>query len=1397
MMTRTRSSHAGAALVLGPALAGSVLALLGGRLAALAGALAAVLALVVLTLWLGRGGRARATMLATGVGLPLVVLAACWPELLPLPSAPEMLSRGVATLEARWNDVVRRLEDAVIDVPPPGSDYAWIAERQARLGTRAGLSVMSPDASAVLAWQGWTTRLSDDERATLVERMGEGGGSIVLRRGFAVRLMHARPVIDGSGRVVQVVAAERPLAEEPSPGELSSGLHSALLARVRWEAIGEGVRAEFGSGIGELDAGDSGFGATRPSAERRDVPLWSLVPLMSGGRLAGRVSLGLRSDSSLRASQAERRKTVVAIAVAASVLLLIASGALPWWSLLLVRVVLLVPANWAAWSSRSPAGPGWLSFAEVDGLPAISERLWHTPYDAALTGLVLVGLVSLAPLPRGRAARRLVLALGAGVLAAGLVVSWRLTTWHAVAPGEVLLLPFDRIGPRTASMLALVSLPWAGAILAVRGVRPEGRRWLVYAAIFAGVVTGIVHGAALSAAARQIAETELAGRVKNRVEIWAAALLDTLETAVPSRSGGVLTPDRDAIDLWWNSPLGRLGLASGVWKFDPGDAERPVDAFLTGIPPVTRPSQLAAVGQVSLGPFPRAETGPELDAIEFVEGVVELLVAEVQRPNGGAWMAAVLVEPGNLPGRDPEDPLRGARATKHAARGLHAASLEPRLAWFDESGERLGTDIALGPPAPRAPPPEPRWRRADVGGRTVALLEMPDAMLRGTVTAVVVPLDALARSALAVAWSLVLALITILSIACRALLSSPFESARAVGSAVRSLATHFRGQLAVAFVAVGLMALLALAGVGRATARRQALAQVNGEATRLVHFARQLVEDYERFVPESPLRSGPNDDADEVAAWFARALGEDVSVWRSGTLIATSRPDLVRAGLWPERLPGALWDAVASARRPLAIEPFLLRSGLRPATITVAHGPFRAWEGEGGVVSIPLGSVGARLAQQLADIDRALLVSSVLLVALSIMLLVPATRRLVAPLALLERATARIAGGEFDTVVPDVGYEETRTLARSFKTMTASLAAQRLSLERRRQAIETLIETMPVAVAAFAGTRVIASNPKAQELLGTTLESAGDGGGRGPLVDAVRALRRSRGETVRTVELPGEEEDAVSRLMRVVGTDLPELVDGEPARLIVIEDMTDALRAERLTAWAEMARRIAHEIKNPLTPISLMVEHVRRLARRDDPRLRDTLEECLTTIADQVAVLRDTSREFSDYARLLVPHPSRLELSAELKKWLAPYLTAPPDGVTLELASDDAPYPVEADARLLRRAVTNLVDNALAAVRGGGRIRIRCARDAETGEIRLSVEDTGPGIDPDRVGALFEADVTTRDFGSGLGLSIVREAVEAHGGRVEVDPGPGVGARFTIVLPAAEAAATPRGNGGD
>ncbi|HHN75357.1 MAG TPA: HAMP domain-containing protein, partial [Acidobacteria bacterium] len=954
----------------------------------------------------------------------------------------------------------------------------------------------------------------------------------------------------------------------------------------------------------------------------------------------------------------------------------------------------------------------------------------------------------------------------------------RLTLATELSPGAVVL-PAESSVAGVLVMVAFAALPWAGFQLALQGLGGAvgGRTWLV-AALLAGLSAGTVHALTLPAAGRQRAVGELAPELLQRGLTWEEALLETLALAVPPDRRQVLARERDAIDLWWNSPLGRLGLASGVWKYDAQG--RLVDRFITGIPPVDPQPRLVAanLGDEPPGPFPRRFDAPGLETQRFVEGQFRLVRAEVMRADGGSWLAAVLAEPGNIPSRRANDPLGAAiRAETREPILPRRGALEPRLAWFDPAGHLLDSELESGPPAPLAPPTTPRWRRIhEPGSRSYDIYEVADTT--GTLCLAVVPPGLLEMAAIPVGWAVSLLLCALLTLALHRIQQDPRGALLGIFPRLRAAAGRFGVQVGLVLVVAGLAPLLALAGAGRAAASAQAHQRLTSDGRRTAHFARRLVEDYLALGEGEPLAAT---DAEPIAAWLARTLGENLFLWRDGALVAGSRSDLVRAGLWPERLPGRTWRELTLGRRPLLIR----RDGLLSEAASgaaVVYSPYRGPDGSPGVLTIPLARAGQRYAESLTDMDRALLVSTALLLALSFALLRPATRRLVRPLSQLEQATGRLAAGHFDSPIPVAGCEETRSLGRAFRLMARSLAAQQRGLERRRAAIETIIASIPLAVMAVTRDgKVWAANPRAGQLLAVTPAETvrlGDD----PLARTVQRLIGEGGERRESLEVDQGDQ---RRHLRVSALDLPGLEEGRGLRLIVIEDLTDAVQSERLAAWAEMARRIAHEIKNPLTPISLMVSHVQRLLERRDPKLEQNLTRALTTIDQQVQVLRETAREFADYSRLLRARLEAIDLAPELRTWLAAYALAEDDATPLHMEGPESLPPLPADVRLLRRAVVNLVDNArAAAAETGGAVRVGWGvRDDPTPAIWISVEDDGPGIEPGTLSRLFEPDVTTRETGSGLGLPIARQAVEAHGGTIEVDSTPGRGSRFTVVLP--------------
>jgi signal transduction histidine kinase len=226
----------------------------------------------------------------------------------------------------------------------------------------------------------------------------------------------------------------------------------------------------------------------------------------------------------------------------------------------------------------------------------------------------------------------------------------------------------------------------------------------------------------------------------------------------------------------------------------------------------------------------------------------------------------------------------------------------------------------------------------------------------------------------------------------------------------------------------------------------------------------------------------------------------------------------------------------------------------------------------------------------------------------------------------------------------------------------------------------------------------------------------------------------------------------------------------------------DLERSNRLAAWAEMARQVAHEVKNPLTPIQLSTEHLRRVWERGSPDFAATLEVCTQTILKQVRTLRGMVTEFSAFARPPAPVLEPQDLGRIVDDALRAYRSALPESVELVVEAAEPLPAVHADRRLLERAVVNLVENALQAIGERGRVQVRVG--AGDGRVGVTVADDGPGMDADVQARVFEPFFSTKTGGSGLGLALVKKIAEDHGGGVSLESGP-AGTRVGIWLPAA------------
>ena len=428
------------------------------------------------------------------------------------------------------------------------------------------------------------------------------------------------------------------------------------------------------------------------------------------------------------------------------------------------------------------------------------------------------------------------------------------------------------------------------------------------------------------------------------------------------------------------------------------------------------------------------------------------------------------------------------------------------------------------------------------------------------------------------------------------------------------------------------------------------------------------------------------------------------------------------------------------------------------------------------------------------------------------------------PIRALAEGTAEVARGNLDVVIEAQSDDEVGFLVRSFNRMTGDLKEARsglertnAELERRRSYMEIVLRNIGAGVVSLdAEGRINTINPAAQRLLGV---APGVGVVGRPLDDVLKQPEHLRavaelGESLR----PGVRE-SIRRQVQVPSGDelltllvtLALLKDEEGRVLgsvVVFDDYTQLVKVQRMEAWQEVARRIAHEIKNPLTPIQLSAQRIRRRfgARlRGQPEDARIFDECVDAITSQVDSLKLLVNEFSNFARLPAASPVPGDLNRIVREAVARYQGT--EGVVLKTDLDPELPSVDLDPEQFGRLLSNLIDNAVAAIReraarepgfGVGHIELRTLHDAPLHAARLEVVDDGPGIRPEDRRRIFEPYFSTKQHGTGLGLAIVSRIAADHRGYVRVHDAQPRGARFIVELPASdrEARATsPPGQG--
>jgi two-component system nitrogen regulation sensor histidine kinase NtrY len=412
-------------------------------------------------------------------------------------------------------------------------------------------------------------------------------------------------------------------------------------------------------------------------------------------------------------------------------------------------------------------------------------------------------------------------------------------------------------------------------------------------------------------------------------------------------------------------------------------------------------------------------------------------------------------------------------------------------------------------------------------------------------------------------------------------------------------------------------------------------------------------------------------------------------------------------------------------------------------------------------------------------------------------------KRITRPVQMLSVAAREIAQGRYDQHIEHEAADEFGSMIEAFNAMAAELASSRRRLERaavdlerknreveaRRRYIETILERVATGVISIdpAG-RIGTVNAAAMRLLdidaGIIGHAAVDVFRRadlapinGVLDQAARAKHDAFAQEVAVVR-EGRERHIAAAVTRLTGT-----AGDYEGSVLVLDDVTPLIRAQKVAAWREVARRLAHEIKNPLTPIQLSAERMRRKLSALDAPLSDLVQECTTTIIGEVESLKSLVDEFSQFARMPAPRAVPADLHQLLNDALALY-----DGLFAEMTFErqfaDAVPQVRVDPEQMRRVIINLVDNAIEASDRKGTVCIETAHDPANSVVRVTVADDGPGIPPAEREKLFLPYYSTKGRGSGLGLAIVRRIVAEHGGSIEVTENVPRGTRFTIELPA-------------
>ncbi|HEY3279086.1 MAG TPA: ATP-binding protein [Gemmatimonadales bacterium] len=1349
--------------------------------------------------WLRGGAAAWAgwAVLAAAAGLVAVALAARAPRR-PLPLGAALASLVLGAILAAGAVVVRRIE------------CCWPALREARV------------TAASRALRGTLGDAIEEAR-----RLAERGATVALlpRQGAFARLAHAVPdwsaglergvTILGPDGTPVAWAGRHPAVPAPDTAELRAVItpfYAALEARRQTQGGGTAVGTVLLSAapaVADQDRTVAAAFARRhgvglrffgPGLGPRDATVFEICPTTceeSATLLSVQTLPPSQGDAKLATVVRTARLAGLALAVTLALLLLAAPPGAWRWGVTLVGAWTLVRApltSTALVPGLFSPGTFYRQVAGVVGATAGSLLV------AGILLLVAAGVVWRRGAPRRwwTTAAAVVLVLAApylvryfgrgisppaGGVSVGLWLSWQaalaVTAMALVllaaalvrGPAEPARAPWTLLGACAWAALAAVAGLWLwspyGAwpewytflwLPALAGVIvPAPRRWALPAiAVVAGTAAALVTWGAAVEGRLALAQRD-ARQLGQEGDALARALLERLgahlSTQAPPRTAG------DLYALWLSSPLVAEDYPVLLALYDPAGRSR-AELRLAGL---ELPAGLLAALARSTPAGPPLPSGagarePRVERIDWVPGAHYVLVAPLA--TGDVLIVAV-------------GPRTRWLQPDRTARFLRGdPGVEPPYAIFLSPVPSSGPDAAGG--GGGAPPDtiaggRLQWRRDGWTARGERLVDLPGGRRHVHL-----------RVDLRGPWALLVrgALVVLLDVA---LLSGVWLLGLVVAhgwrppglALVTALRTSYRAQLTAVLVAFFVLPVLGFAAWSFARladeARRsgdllirQTLRDAEGSAEAIAHERSEAVR--------------------QAIADLGRSLDAELWLYRDGVLLATSSPVLGELGLVdPFLAPQAFVRLAFADEFELATDG---RTAGRPTRVgyrVVAAGPPSAQ----AILAAPQLLDDELVRRQQEDLALVLVLATLAGLLAAVYLAGLAARGLAKPVAALREAALAVARGSEPPAFPTRAPREFEPVLSAFDRMVTDVRRSQAALEEARQrSAQVLANVATGVIAVDDGLRVTLANPRAAELVGEPLDP-GDvlpqaaSADWQPVWAAVRGFVAAKHDAIAEREF-----DVGGRQIRVQLAPLGPAPDG---CVIALDDATALTRAARVLAWGEMARQVAHEIKNPLTPIRLGIQHLQRVRRGGsdfDATLRETAQRILT----EIDRLDGIARAFSRFGAPAAEQPplEPVDLAAAAREVIQLYGLGGEAGATrFDVRAEAGAVPALARKDEVKEVLVNLLENA----RNAGAKRVTVA--VENGGTRLTVADDGRGIAPDVLPRVFEPTFSTTSSGSGLGLAIARRLVESWGGGIALESEPGQGTTVTVTLHGGDAAHTP------